>query len=93
MKLAGKEIPAGMISRHLCNNPSCVNPEHIVAGTQKENIQDQINAGTFSGNKYSPDKIEEVREEYFAGGITMRDLAKKHGMAKGTIFRYTRKCQ
>ena len=93
MKLAGKEIPAGMISRHLCNNPSCVNPEHIVAGTQKENIQDQIKAGTFSKTKYSQEKIKEVFDEYAAGGITLRELAVKHGMSKNTVFRYTRSCQ
>ena len=34
------------VARHTCNNPSCVNPEHILPGTQKENVEDAIKAGT-----------------------------------------------
>ena len=34
------------VARHSCNNPACVNPEHIIPGTQKENIDDAIRAGT-----------------------------------------------
>jgi HNH endonuclease len=34
------------VARHLCNNPSCVNPEHIVPGTVKENTADAIANGT-----------------------------------------------
>jgi hypothetical protein len=38
------------VARHLCNNPSCVNPAHIEPGTQKENAQDCYNAGRQSLN-------------------------------------------
>lgn len=39
------QIPAGHVVRHTCNNQCCCNPEHVVSGTQKENIADCIKAG------------------------------------------------
>lgn len=33
-------ITTKLIIRHKCDNPSCCNIEHLIAGTQKENIQD-----------------------------------------------------
>lgn len=30
----------GKLVRHTCDNPPCVEPEHLVLGTQKDNIQD-----------------------------------------------------
>lgn len=33
-------IGAGMVVRHGCDKPSCVNPHHLTVGTQSENMKD-----------------------------------------------------
>lgn len=35
----------GLVVRHTCNNLLCINPEHLVIGTQRDNIHDMIAAG------------------------------------------------
>ena len=32
-------IPEGLVVDHICNNPSCVNPDHLQAITQLENMK------------------------------------------------------
>jgi hypothetical protein len=39
------EIPKGMFVLHRCDNSSCVNPDHLFLGTQKENLHDMQRKG------------------------------------------------
>lgn len=43
--LIHEEIPAGQVVRHKCDNPFCINTDHLELGTQKENIRDMIERG------------------------------------------------
>ncbi len=43
--LAYGDIPDGLLICHACDNPSCVRPDHLWAGTQKENIHDCMSKG------------------------------------------------
>ena len=39
------EIPGGVILRHNCDNPGCVNPCHLSLGTRKDNADDMVKRG------------------------------------------------
>jgi len=82
------EIPDGKIVRHTCDNPLCINPDHLVLGTTLDNIQDRESRnrtayGLNNGRAKLSDK--EIVEIYHNDDLKTSELAKKYGLSTGTV--------
>lgn len=45
LKLHGIPLGDDQVVMHACDNPPCVNPEHLSAGTQGDNVRDAVTKG------------------------------------------------
>lgn len=55
-------LPADALVRHACDNPPCVNPAHLVVGSQLENMADahernRLASGDRSSSRLRPDRL------------------------------------
>ena len=64
----GRALQPGEVVRHSCDNPPCVNPAHLLVGTQADNIRDSIARGRYRRyRRYSDDVVQEWIARYEAG--------------------------
>ena len=90
------DAPPGVIVRHTCDNPSCINPDHLLLGTQAENVADAVQRGRIArGNalpqsKLSAELVKSIRAEYASGGVSQSKLAAKYGVHQMSISRVVR---
>lgn len=73
-------IPAGMDVCHRCDNPACINPDHLFLGTTADNMADMVAKGR-QGAKITKADALAIRT---ASG-TQRELAARFGISQGQI--------
>lgn len=90
-RLFKADVPAGMCVLHTCDNPSCVNPEHLFLGTQQDNIKDKMAKGRQAfgehggSAKLSASQVLQIREMYTTGLMTKSAIAREMNVANSTV--------
>lgn len=95
----GINLPDGMIVCHNCpggDNPSCVEPTHLWAGTHDENMADAATKGQMphgernTNAKLTAQIVTDMRTRYHGGRITLQALADEYGVNKTTVSQVIR---
>lgn len=95
-ELANGPIPNGLNILHSCDNPACVNPAHLRAGTQKENQVEMSLKGRSGGSGYrgemigtaklNDEKVIAIRQAY-VDGVPMNDMCEQFSVSRPTVKR------
>jgi len=82
------DIPEKLFIMHKCDNPECINPNHLMAGTPKENTQDMISKGRkpvgedIANSKLKEEQVREIRKDI----RSLNEIAKAYNVSKKLIL-------
>lgn len=84
-------IPMGQVVRHRCDNPRCIDPTHLLLGTQVDNMQDMIIRRRFdrTGERNNSARltwplVREIRAAHDRG-MAVKDLAEQYRICRSQI--------
>lgn len=84
-------ISANIFVLHECDNPACINPDHLYAGDHQRNMQDRTDRGrNLVGDRHprarlTAGDIPHIRAAV-AAGRTQRGVAAEFGVAQSQIW-------
>lgn len=83
------EIPDGKLVLHKCDNPLCINPDHLYAGTNEDNDRDRVarnrqaKGERIGCSKLTPRDVLAIRQS----DHSHRALSRKYGVSVSSIGR------
>lgn len=77
------KIGDNLVVMHKCDNPSCMNPEHLELGTHKENMEDKVKKDRT--HKSQVRLTQEQKLELCSLSSSEEDLAKMFGVSYRTV--------
>ncbi len=78
-------IPKGMDVLHSCDNPKCVNPEHLSVGSPKENSADMVKKDRQKRSAFSYSDAAQMRYMSATVGMTQSEIAGYYGVSRPLI--------
>jgi hypothetical protein len=85
-------IPKDMYVCHRCDVPSCINPDHLFLGTQKQNMLDRdkkgrVASGERNGKTWLTEaQVKMIRHLYFAERRKQNEIARHFGALPQTVW-------
>ena len=79
------------IVMHTCDNPSCINPLHLIAGNIKSNSLDMVKKGRAPKGNYGKPKLKEeqakeIKKLLKEGELSLEKIGKKFNVSKRTVL-------
>ena len=94
-ELVNGPIPEGLIVRHKCDVPCCINPAHLKVGTHSDNTADRVERGRSFHPlgvlhpmvKLAPEQIRAIRSDARVQTV----IAAEYGIAQSLVSRIKRR--
>ncbi len=71
------------VIRHTCDNPLCINPEHLVSGSVKDNVRDMDLRNRRGHSKLTFDQVRAIR--LIGKTLTQVEIGKMFGVDYRTV--------
>jgi hypothetical protein len=90
------DVPDELEVQHLCNNRACINPDHLVIGTNQQNKDYMVECDRSlygernTSAKLTEDQVKEVHRLLAQGDLTQSEIGELFGMAQQTISQINR---